>query len=151
MAEQYEASTSFLGQPLRSKPTASVLANTTQVLLTGGGSFSTSKDRSPICSKGTDSRSANTSIPRPVPAAHLSFIKKAETLPFSSQRMALQSCPPMSRTVREGHVDPAVTGPHDVPEAVWGQAGTLECPFHGLASAVRAVGPGAHAGERKSV
>ena len=39
------------------------------------------------------------SIPRPVPAAHLSFIRKFVTLPLSSQCMALQSCPPISKIV----------------------------------------------------
>lgn len=53
-----------------------------------------------ITSIGTDNKSAKTSIPRPVPAAHLSFIKKFVTLPFSSIRIALQSCPPISRIVR---------------------------------------------------
>jgi hypothetical protein len=57
-----------------------------------------------MSSIGTDSTSAMTSIPRPVPAAHLSFMMKFSTLPRSSQRMTLQSCPPMSRMVRT--VDP---------------------------------------------
>ena len=39
-------------------------------------------------------------MPRPVPAAHLSFIRNARTLPCSSQWMILQSCPPMSSSVR---------------------------------------------------
>jgi hypothetical protein len=39
-------------------------------------------------------------MPRPVPAAHLSFIRNSFTFPFSSQRMILQSCPPMSSSVR---------------------------------------------------
>ena len=37
---------------------------------------------------------------RPVPAAHLSFMIKLVTFPFSSHRMALHSCPPISRIVR---------------------------------------------------
>ena len=36
---------------------------------------------------------------RPVPAAHLSFITKFATAPFSSRRMTLLSCPPISMTV----------------------------------------------------
>jgi len=72
---------------------------TTHVLDTGGGSSGTESESAPTSVMGTCSRSANTSMPRPVPAAHLSFIWKATTLPFSSHRMALQSCPPMSRTV----------------------------------------------------
>ena len=37
---------------------------------------------------------------RPVPAAHLSFIRKFFTAPFSSILIAFISCPPMSITVR---------------------------------------------------
>ena len=37
---------------------------------------------------------------RPVPAAHLSFIRKFFTAPFSSMLIALISCPPISMTVR---------------------------------------------------
>jgi len=73
---------------------------TTQVQLTGGGSCSTVKDKSPISSIGIVNKSAKTSIPLPVPAAHLSFIKKETTFPLSSQRMALQSWPPISKIVR---------------------------------------------------
>ena len=79
---------------------ASDLAKTTQVLETGGGSSSTWKESSPTSSMGMDRRSAKTSMPRPVPAAHLSFMAKAVTFPFSSQRITLQSCPPMSSTLR---------------------------------------------------
>ena len=37
---------------------------------------------------------------RPVPAAHLSFMTKLSTPPASSRWMTLESCPPMSMTVR---------------------------------------------------
>ena len=37
---------------------------------------------------------------RPVPAAHLSFIRKLTTFPSRSKAMTLLSCPPMSRIVR---------------------------------------------------
>ena len=76
------------------------MANTVQTLLTGGGSSSISNERRPMSSMGTDSTSAMTSMPRPVPAAHLSFMMKFSTLPRSSQRITLQSWPPMSRMVR---------------------------------------------------
>ena len=37
---------------------------------------------------------------RPVPAAHLSFITKFCTVPSALRWMTLESCPPMSMTVR---------------------------------------------------
>ena len=74
-------------------------ANTVQVLLTT--TFSVLRaSYSPICSTLSSSTRAMLSMKRPVPAAHLSFMKKHWTAPFSSMEMALQSCPPMSRMVR---------------------------------------------------
>lgn len=75
IAERYAASTFSFGHPARSKPAASDFAKTTQVELTGGALLLPGmKDR-----------------PRPVPAAHLSFIKNATTLPLSSILITLQS------------------------------------------------------------
>ncbi len=55
--------------------------------------------------RGTPTNLAITSIDRPAPAAHLSFMTKLVTFPVSLQVMTLQSCPPISKTVRaEGNV-----------------------------------------------
>ena len=48
-----------MGQPCRNKPVASDLAKITQVLLTGSGSSSISKDNSPTSSIDKDKRSEN--------------------------------------------------------------------------------------------
>ena len=65
-------------------------------------------DTPPPCAASSHSASsrsprvfAMTSRKRPVPAEHLSFIRKSLTRPFSS-RMILVSCPPMSITVSAG-------------------------------------------------
>ena len=47
----------------------------------------------------TSSILAITSRKRPVPAAHLSFIRKFSSLPLSPMLITLASCPPMSRSV----------------------------------------------------
>src|SRR3972149_11165408 len=88
IARVYAARTFSLDQPFLNNPIASVFAKATHVQLTGGGSSSTFNETSPISSMGTFNRSANTSMPLPVPAAHLSFIKNEVTLPDSSQRIA---------------------------------------------------------------
>ena len=58
------------------------------------------RDRGPKLSRSTSRACAITSRNRPVPAAHFSFITKSFTRPVSSMDMALESCPPMSMTVR---------------------------------------------------
>ena len=80
-----ESDNTAIRSAIASYPDRKHIITTTQVLETAGGSLPlNSNDRSPTLFMGTPRRSENTSIPRPVPAAHLSFIKKLATLPFSS-------------------------------------------------------------------
>ncbi len=58
------------------------------------------EERAPNSSRSTSRARAITSRKRPVPAAHLSFIAKFMTRPFSSMTTALLSCPPMSMSDR---------------------------------------------------
>jgi len=99
MAEKYAANTFSFDTPSRSSEPASDLAKTTHVEDIRDGSSWTLRDNSPTSSRDIPSNPENTSMPRPVPAAHLSFIRKLTTLPFSSHFITLQSCPPMSNTV----------------------------------------------------
>src|SRR3989338_4063172 len=91
---------SRVGTPWRARASTSDFANTTHVLLIVTRPLPASRERRPTSTSGTWSSEAMTSRARPVPAAHLSFMRKLVTRPAASHRIALQSCPPMSRMVR---------------------------------------------------
>ena len=78
-------------------PTISLSAKTAHMLLMGTGRQSCTK--SSRCEMLLPTRAIIISMKRPVPAAHLSFIKKSFTCPWLSRVMTLQSCPPISMTV----------------------------------------------------
>ena len=98
MASCRPAKISALDVPFFSKAIASDLANTAQMVLKGIF-WVDSREIGPILFSGSCKISAMISINLPVPPAHLSFMIKLVTLPFSSTRIPLQSCPPMSRIV----------------------------------------------------
>ena len=87
----------FLSAPLASRPMTSDSAKTVHMLLMGWSSVS-----SGMLQKSASLQPRWTAMfwrKRPVPAAHLSFMRKSSTLPFSSILMTFESWPPMSSTV----------------------------------------------------
>ena len=80
-------------------PTISLSAKTAHMLLMGTGRHPWTN--SSICEMSLPTRAIIISMNRPVPAAHLSFIKKSFTCPWLSRVMTLQSCPPISMTVSQ--------------------------------------------------
>ena len=85
------------GSPRPIRLMTSLSANTVHMLLILVGS--PERARSAICCWEMPRRSAMISKKRPVPAAHLSFMRKSVTLPSGPRVITFESCPPMSSTV----------------------------------------------------
>ena len=98
-ARQIPFAMSVFSRLLAIREMTSDSANTEHMLVISISSFDC-RAMGPSSSTSTSRERAIISRKRPVPAAHLSFMTKSATSPFSFRRMALLSWPPMSRMVR---------------------------------------------------
>ena len=131
MDSQYAARISLPENPFLTKATASVLANTTQVRRDDWRIFVDHQGTlADLCDGYFQKLCHDLHGSTGTSGAHLSFRRNWATLPRSSQRMALQSCPPMSKMIRAvGKKKWAPRAWHPISVMVLLAKGTLTRPY----------------------
>ncbi len=122
------AAISITSMPSFIRVTTSDSANTLHWLVMVAGFFDLSESDD-MPSRPHSRTRAIASKNLPVPAAQRSFITNSRTLPFSSSDITLQSCPPISTTVRtEGRIHCAPRAWQVISEMFSLAKGTLSLP-----------------------